>query len=186
MKQQGFVLLLVLIIISVMSLIGIYTLRLGQSEQRIARQSLMAYQRELYHLSMLSRIEYRVMESLPPCVVDTQSTRQIAYQPASWWELNGCFEQALSLRYMYVVEDAGLDNCAVISNSDEIAHYYRISILAKQSNSSNGSIILQSTIIKGDKRLTVCQFAEHLVNTGRQGIRWIAHKGMSNDTANFT
>jgi Tfp pilus assembly protein PilX len=179
--MRGFVLIIVLVFLQLFSLLGWYALT---SASMAIKMNEHHWQREKNWYSAnqaLNDAELNLSSTLPPCMIPIAPLAAIVNEPFSWWQRQGCSGNLNEIRYYYVAEWVGNDPCGVIgkgvSNQSITAEYYRITLLALPKKMKMATIILQSTIIKGNHDNSSCRGQSRLVTVGRQMWReWIGRK----------
>lgn len=172
-RENGFILIILLIILQFVSAVGLYTLFF---HSRLLKSQYEAWQR-VSNLLVIKRqlqvIENKLISVGLPCLQESMSSIKMAKQPLLWWQENGCSANSNEIRYYYAVESLGKDACHVIRLSDRsfATEFFRITLLAL--TLQNEKFILQSTVAKPVDAILPCTEKLHPVTLGRQMWREI-------------
>lgn len=167
-KSCGFILFPVLIFMQIFSLINL------QSYFTILFSAKNA--NEEWHQAKINLQAHILLRKLPihsdlPCNISKQNPKTLSKYPMSWWQKQGCSGNVEEVRYYYVVEDLGKDDCATVDKS-HIANYYRVSLLIL-SPLKYARLLLQATYIIPATIHLACNNIVREVNQGLQTLRVI-------------
>jgi hypothetical protein len=171
LKHNGLVLLAVLVVTCIVALMTMYTLTMGLGAYKLNRQFFNRDKRHYIALSLLEKAERALMESGLSCVTPILSANELLRQPLAWWQEVSCQGDDMGMRYAFVVEDLGLDPCAVLTSSAISAHYYRIAFMILPDKITTSRLIWQSTLIKPETSVPSHCVNQHSVKPGRQSLR---------------
>lgn len=149
-RQQGFILLVVLLILQILALLSWYAMDAIVVEKKMIHHSLQQQVNMAAGEFLLREIENELMTAIPAC---TQNSR--------------CVGHFQDFKYYYAIEKLGSDNCAIIIGTQWIAVYYRIH-LSLHPLHSQPVLDLQSTVIRPGVRQEACAIETHAVQSGRQ------------------
>src|SRR3990167_7780678 len=175
---KGFILLVVLLLMQMIALFGLFGLWYA-SQKLKSSGSLWKREMETQVMAQLSRkLEKRFLLGAPPCLIQRVEPSKLAKMPESWWLHTGCSGNLNEngYYYYYVTESLGVDNCALVSKSDQgvmIADYYRLTIYGRRLHESQAAFVWQSTVIKllYVALPPVCHGITHRVVAGHQMLR---------------
>lgn len=108
------------------------------------------------------------MQKFPPCRIEVMPSSYIREQKRSWWIYNACSGEWHGVRYRFVFESLGYDNCAMVITKNMIADYYRITLMTYPINRLSSPVVLQSTMARLKKPQAHCTEALHQVTIGEQ------------------
>jgi hypothetical protein len=161
------VLLLVLIFLQVLSLLGLLLLQIAWIQ---IKQSQYLLRKETnLNLIMGALGEIESSEISTDCIIPVTFTAILEQYPLSWWSARAtCAGNFQGLQYYYVVENLGLDPCAVVQEipGKIIANYFRVTVVGIN---ADVDLMLQSTLIKPlEDSVSKCDGQIHTVKMGRQ------------------
>jgi hypothetical protein len=120
---------------------------------------------------MLYRTEEVVSENIPDCLIAVTAPEKMIKEPLNWWKSNGCSGSFSTFKYYYVIEQLGIDPCAVIDPVNKtVADWFRITLnfFAKK---GDARIFLQSTFTRPATTIEQCASLQYHAQTGRQSLR---------------
>ncbi len=106
-----------------------------------------------------------------PCYINKQNSKALSKQPIAWWQKQGCGGNFDEVRYYYVIEELGKDDCAAVDES-HIANYFRVSLLVL-SSLKYAKLLLQATYVIPVEMYLPCNNLPRKVNKGLQTMRTI-------------
>jgi Tfp pilus assembly protein PilX len=171
-KNKGFVLISILVLLSVLTMIGLFAMMQSVISQKSSRFEWQ--ERTLFQIAqnILINIENNVLIELPDCLIEPLSQDEIVRKPLSWWETSSCAGNFHLFQYYYVVESRGMDACAKIDslngNDERRADYFRITL--RVSSKQDSTLFLQSTLVKPTITSIACHGTDYDVSIGQQ--RW--------------
>ncbi len=157
-KQQGVVLITVLLFFQLITMIGLYLLQTTFLSQKTNN----TYWQH-YALFLAANNQLRIIESsdlIESCHIKPITRVDLLTRPFNWWETHACIGKMDDVTYYYVVEPLNVNSC--------ISHD-RITLLAYSKNKVFREI-LQSVIVKLDNAKRDCA-EDSDVNLGRQSWR---------------
>ena len=171
-RQDGFILIAVLLFLNILMLLSLYTLESNWLIEK-STQAILRKQNRLYAMeSILMQIEEDVQNELPNCVLPMASAEdELRVKTFTWWQEHACQYPVKSTMYYYVLEPLGVDRCTSIpGNKEKIADYYRITLLGYYFSLTE-SLWIQSTIVSPNPLLYACDKEKREVTLGRQSFR---------------
>lgn len=170
-KQNGFVILLVLVFMQIVVLLNWYAVEniflLEKFSKNAVLHELLYYQAQ----KQLSYAESSLMSRLPDCIIPVIDSNKMLLKPLSWWTEKSCSGNFQSVQYYYIVESLASDVCAIIDHEKNMrAAYFRITVFV-YSSIDDSRIVLQSTLIRPNVLQQPCKDLPHYVQTGRQSWR---------------
>lgn len=173
-NDDGYVLLLVLVIIQILTIIGYYEFStisdLYQSaHQESSRESLL--NQSVSYLSRLA-IEPSYIES---CSVPFMSANTLLKQSSAWWHERPCSGNFFENQYDYVIESLGNDACSIFSENEKplkSAEFYRVTLYALN-KSKKIHIMIQAIYALPADRSDSCNGLKHNIGLGLQSWREI-------------
>lgn len=174
MKHRGFILILTLIFLQILSHLGVYSLMNSKLQLQWLKEKQQINTDLAEIKKLLNIVESKLIHEQVRCTMNLQSYSELLTQPISFWEKRACSGKLAQIRYYYVTEFLGRDPCAIVADSKRqnyIAAYYRVSILAILDNVRQ--YLLQSTLIKKDITTIACLKILHQVTIGRQMWRLV-------------
>jgi hypothetical protein len=144
---------------------------MGLGAYKLNRQFFNRDKRHLHALSFLEKAERELMDSGLSCVTPMLSANELMHQPLAWWQELGCQGEDTGISYAFLLEDLGLDPCAMVTSSGMLAHYYRIAFMILPDKITTSRLIWQSTIVKPEPAMPSHCVNQHSVRPGRQSLR---------------
>lgn len=170
-SQQGFVLLVVLMLLQVITLLGLYGLAACRIENKVNHDVWTRMQLLNEIEKIHSELEGLSVEQIQPCLIPLSIDQDWSNHDISWWQSQSCAGNFQSMQYYYVIELLGNDACAHPKEvKGSIAVYYRLTLMGRKENQDTQAIV-QSTFIKPESISSQCEGSPHLVSTGRQTWR---------------
>lgn len=170
--HAGFVLIIVLIFMQILSLLSWYTVENVLLEIKTTRnfikQQRLLNQAELF----LDQIEQEVLVQLPSCQIPPMNPEAYKSQSIAWWQSVSCAGNFQRFQYYYVIESLGADPCAYLAHDKSWADYYRITLFVS-TESIQSNVFLQSTVVLPIQYAQQCNEKQHAVQLGRQSWRVI-------------
>lgn len=171
MKNNGYVLLIVLIFLQLITLLGLFGLETCAIELKMNGQIYERLQLSQLAKQALSLLEDTVEYS--SCIIP--QTDWIDRRSGEWWLQYACSDNLSGFRYYYVIEKLGNDPCGLIGNVNNqsvSANYYRTTLRALPTDKKAPALMLQSVVAKpNDDVHNICLYATHHVKEGRQTLR---------------
>lgn len=172
-KNKGLVLLPILILMLILSLFGLHALTGAGLAIKSQTEDWDSSHLRSTATAILRSVENKLSIDTADCFIQLTNPNLLTKQPLSWWQSNSCNGHFKQIQYYYVIEHLGQDVCAMpsayVENTGEAmaADYYRITLFSINPNHSN--IILQSTIAKANRAMSLCDNRKmHTVVLGRQ------------------
>lgn len=165
---QGMALITVLIFLQILTLLGLYAIRMAWLEIKQSHNAWYKHSIRNAADTILNEIENKTINVLPDCTIGPTTTAELLARPLSWWQTQTCTGNFKTFRYYYVVEVLGGDACAIIQiNPNKITtNYFRITLLCLADRSK---LILQSTLaLPNSDETLICDGIQHQVSRGRQ------------------
>lgn len=172
MRQYGYVLLITLVFLQIFALLGMYALTKSVNALRQDQHQWQRLQSDRQANLILVKLEKSLIQDAIKCHIPL--TTDIFKKTIAWWEQYGCSANFAGIRYYYVEEDLGIDECAIISNDNNqqvIANYYRITLCMNMNNLPESKIIVQSTLAKPVMSNHRCFGHKRQLKAGRQVLR---------------
>ena len=176
-RQNGFVLLLVLIFLQIFTLMSLSSLRQILMHVKLLGAIWQRQELTINAENLLSDIENQLKNSKPICIIRPISTTKIIQAPAQWWAAKSCVGNFKTFKYYYVIEFLGHDPCSFILSNNKRdtkknAYFYRISLLMKRGYTNNIShaprVIMQSIFLKGGELTETCKLMPRFQSEGRK------------------
>lgn len=172
--MRGFVLLVVLVYLQILSLLSMQMMASFISLKREQFHQLVVYQQRQKALDVLATVD-QVRQ--PLCSVKINSALQLSFKSLSWWRQYGCHDTHDNYEYFFVRERLGVDTCSVISHQykQQLAPvYYRNTLLQiSAANEYNRALIVQDTVAMVSEQPPHCSDTLRRVKAGRQALRWL-------------
>jgi len=146
-KNQGFILLPLLIFMQIYILLGLTALRNALLSEKIhaqeqARRAL-ANQGKIILNDIAAALRNHTV-SASACMVAPLPASQIRQKSFEWWASFACQGSSESYRYDYIVENLGQDKCSwVMGDPESVAYYYRVTVRMR---SAMPDMLLQETM----------------------------------------
>lgn len=159
-KENGLILLCVLVFMQLFALIGLYLWQNILLSQKSSQQALQ--RNELFHkvnLYLLSLEQSLLLgKSInAPCLINEAEVIDFTKGSESWWQANACQASNEGIHYAYVIENLETSLCTV---------FYRITLRGNSDKMPNAMWLLQATIAKG-----TCHQPGHFRTEGQQAWR---------------
>lgn len=171
MKSSGFVLLVMLIYIQVISLVAVQSLLLSGGMLKTNRQSLIVGEMLRSAIAIMKSIDE---SDAAACMVERQSLVMLKRHELGWWQVHGCrFNGGNNINF-YVRERLGIDTCAALlsPNKQMVAPIiYRNTLLQVSGLNHHVRAILQDTIAVESRTLPACNQEIRVIQHGRQMLR---------------
>lgn len=167
-KNQGFVMLIVLLFMQVSVLLSLYALESSTLEMKMGHA---IFQRTVTISTLdtvLKTLESEIQTTLPNCMIPQTLSSRLVKQPLTWWQTQSCSGNFQAIRYYYVLEPLGVDRCAHIARTDnETADYYRLTLFGLSAENDD-KVWIQVILIRPDGTSHTCEGTVHSVEIGRQ------------------
>jgi hypothetical protein len=170
-KQQGFILILVLIFIQLFSLLNLYALKSIKQRMHLTKKN---WQQELLTETIettLFSLEKNIYLAEASCHFSFISPLTLSKLPLNWWQNHACFNQTQAFSYAYMIEPLSQDPCLTINNQPgESALFKRLSlcIWVKTHKACIQAIYALTTINQEE-----CKESKHRIKAGRQSLSWL-------------
>jgi len=168
-KDNGFVLLMVLLILQLLSAFSFYAYLQSATE---LKQNSYRWQRENAYQQanqIFLKVEKLINETTQ-CRISIRPASSFIKQTKAWWQINACYVTSDNLNYFYIIESLGRDDCAIISTT-QVADYYRITLNLLIDDRMR--LLLQRTVILPTDTFNLCASKQHNVTIGSQMQREI-------------
>jgi hypothetical protein len=160
--EQGFVLLMVLVIMQITMLLFLS----GSMTAQLMLTSAHHHQnRERLTRVMFEQMDEIELQGLATCIIPLIPSNVLAKMPLHWWRQRGCSGERGGVHYYYVWEQLGQETCA----------YDRLTLLGYVTQEMGEKIIYQSTIARAIKNPSDCEVS------ARQMRRPLIIKGMPSE-----
>lgn len=161
--EKGMILMIVLLFLQMLSLLGIYAIESSLLSVKMNRQE---WEHHIFLFDAKNQL-LAIEKTLDPekitCLIPITSTDDLLQKNKRWWKLMGCTGD----HYFYVVEDEGVDACAMILHSKKkVAHYFRLMGYFFQDDANE--LFLQSTFVLPIEQSQSCEATMHDVSVGQQ------------------
>ncbi len=172
MKQEpGFILLLTLTILMVMSLLLLSSMhQLLLSQRALAHRALQHHL--FYQLEHVIRDISRLNKSVwQPCILEQDAANDVLKQVI---QKKGCVIAKNNVRFQYIVEDLGTYSCVLIKQHDidRATHHWRISVRSL-AEKKNPMMIIQVRIIQPANEDSTCALIVHHAKAGISSWRFL-------------
>ncbi len=145
-KEEGMILIVVLIFLSLISLLVVMSSEMSALEQRMSLNQLRYNQNFQAALAGLKQGEYSLLNGSSACEVALISRNDLLAKSDNWWRSSAtCHGNFANHPFQYVIEDLQIDPCAIISDHQGVK-FWRITSHAEQSKKYGTMTILQETI----------------------------------------
>lgn len=172
MKQQGFILLVTLIMMSVMGLLLLGAMHQLQLVLHSSRERELAHQ-EFYQLEHLLRKRMSSSFKKTTCVFPQQD---INWAWAELMQKKGCQLTGAAKEYYYLMEDLGDYPCLIVvdGKKKQATHHYRLAVASVSKNEKLA--LLQIRFIEPAISASQCQKGTHQVQPGISSWRYVVPK----------
>lgn len=168
--MKGFVLLIMLVFLQVITLLGLVTLSTLEMASKACYLSWLQVQRVHTAKTILHHAE----QVVPSCLIPVTAPNYLSKKPLLWWQQYACAGHLNHLKYYYLVESLGVDSCAMIKYKQNYrADYYRLTVFPVEIHLDNMPLLLQSVVVKAAVVFNICHGKLHTVTLGRQTWREI-------------
>jgi len=168
-REQGLVLIIVLIFLQILFLLGWSALTMNTLEIKMNRRIWQHFIMQNLAEQALMNAQRQIDEHLQDCMIAV--TDDLAKKPVDWWQaFPSCTDNFQTFAYYYLIEPLGEDPCAYVDDKGQevSVDYFRLNLLGL-SQTHAISVRLQSTFIKPHVGATLgCHEAMHRVTIGRQ------------------
>ncbi len=167
-RNKGMILISVLIFLQVATFFILQALRLSTIETKQSHLALQKLTATFLTVRALHKIEQQIINNSQMCRIPVTDLKTLLTRPLDWWQsfstCGGYFE---NLEYYFVVEELGVDPCAIVhSYNHKVANFLRITLIGIFREIK---IKMQSVIVLPiDANLDVCKGILHPVISGRQ------------------
>lgn len=168
LKQQGYILFIVIIFMQILTLTAMTELFVIHSQTKINRHRLEQKINLINMHDLLQRIYHLPLTSFL-CLISPIPTDFLIKKPLSWWQKEACQQQENNLNYFFVVEKIGEQPCAIYKNQLFNIEFYRITLRSE----APYQVFLQSTLAIANHRSPRCTEKPYPVTMGQQILREI-------------
>lgn len=174
-REQGFILLIVLMIMQLLSSLGLAELLIISHHLRLHRERWRDMQDQLQVESFFQTIEMTLFsDQTVLCIVPTMDSSTLTAQSDEWWMMHACHDAIKPQRGQYVIEVLEEDPCELIDSavdsSPMIAQYHRVTLMLA-SNEVGITNYFQAIIAKPIFSHAMCTGEIHRVIPGRKMMR---------------
>ena len=170
-KQDGIILLTVLLFMQIFMMIGIYAMQSGF----LMQMTTATFNKNMLRMQKAEEVLFNIEQTNPiqRCLIAAISREELISQPIEWWLQTGCQGKIEKYQYVYLFELLPEDPCAYLNTNEKgrSAYYYRVTLQIFSDKNRNDKQILQSTIIKMDNAKQICTGIFHQIVAGRQSWR---------------
>ncbi len=176
LKQSGFILLVALITLQILSLLGLFALQSYLWESRMLHQFWLRQEMMATATYQMQQAEKKLLYSAPSCLIPKTAAALLITKSHSWWQSVSCHGNFHQFQYYYVMESLGDDACADMEQLQpavikSIASYFRITLFMMSSSNLLQYVILQRTVVKPHAVASLCTGQHHRVLMGEQSSR---------------
>ena len=167
-KQNGFVMLIVVLFMQIFILLNWYTIESVFLLEKFTHNIELKNTIDLQGKNILNTIEYRVIQNIPNCVIPISEASKLVSSNFNW-QSKSCTGNFQTMQYHYVVEILKKDPCVILKAvPNAIGEYIRITLYFKKNNAMQ--LFFQSTIIKPNFDISpaTCKGLQQFVQAGRQ------------------
>lgn len=169
-RCNGVVLLIVLVYTHMLAVLGLFALKLSHAMASQLRIESTLMLEEISARQILRRIQLLNVN----CMITPASLIQFRRYNLSWWQQNACSGNLEKQKYYFIVEDLGLDHCALIENillkQVLAAHYYRVTLYLGSGDEWRGRL-WQASFALPHAELFACNENVRYVTKGQQWVR---------------
>lgn len=168
MKQaDGFILLVVLVFMQILSLLALDGLLQASLLRKSHLHQLQADNLGRIAENVLPFFERQLFEN---CCVTPLSVTFLASQSVKWWQAHACHKNVGKQTFYYLWEKLGREQCGMFNQKLRVVEFYRLSVFASELNTA---ILLQSVIAKSTNQQPRCKTKPSIISSGRQLYRFI-------------
>jgi Tfp pilus assembly protein PilX len=172
-NSNGYVLIIVLIFLQVLSLLSWYSLSANKLMMTVNRDKEIYDHQTESARAALFQIENDIQGN-EPCLISPISVFQLSKRKNNWWHIHAC--EIKEGHHQYVIEWLGLNPCAKIKWNNHLAwhaQFYRITLRSKSDTIHTDLHLLQSVVAIKTNDTMNCPLSTYWIKEGVQMRREI-------------
>jgi Tfp pilus assembly protein PilX len=169
---SGFVLLIVMIFLHILSLLSLYNLEAIKNSYKVTELRWNQLSTADTSSRLLEDLEKSLLSGKADCRMSVMSTSDINNKSTDWYMHSACRVTRDGNDYYYFIENLGQDACVGLidgqTNEQLRADFYRISLVSFDLDGHESKRLFQSVVAKQSDKHMICSSGVRLVKVGVQ------------------